>query len=43
MESIKNAFAAPFSETAAAATTPMKTAIAYSAVGFVLGVFLKGN
>lgn len=41
MNQIKNAFAAPFSSEAAAATTPMKTAIAYLALGFVVGTFLK--
>lgn len=41
METIKNAFMAPFSETAAAATTPAKTAVAYLAAGLVVGILLK--
>lgn len=42
METIKNAFAAPFSDTAAAASTPMKTAVAYGALGLLIGVLMKG-
>lgn len=41
METIKNAYMAPFSSTAAAATTPAKTAVAYALTGLVLGLFLK--
>lgn len=40
METIKNAFMAPFSETAAAATTPAKTAVAYLVTGLVLGTLI---
>lgn len=41
METIFDAFKAPFSDEAAARTTPMKTAIAYGAAGLLLGIFLK--
>lgn len=40
MEQIKNAFLAPFSEEAEAATTPLKTALAYGATGLILGMFV---
>lgn len=41
MESLKNAFKAPFSDEAAAATTPAKTAVAYCVAGFLVGLFMK--
>lgn len=41
METIKNAFLAPFSSEAAAKTTPFKTALAYAATGLVVGMVLK--
>lgn len=41
MDQIKNAFLSPFSATAAAATTPMKTALAYLATGLIVGILLK--
>lgn len=41
METIKNAYLAPFSDSAAAATTPAKTAVAYAIAGLAIGLFLK--
>lgn len=41
METIKNAYFAPFSSSAAANTTPAKTAVAYGLAGLVLGMLLK--
>lgn len=41
MEEIKNAFKAPFSDAAAAATTPAKTAIAYGLAGWLLAVLTR--
>lgn len=41
METIKNAFLAPFSSEAATKTTPLKTAMAYAAAGLIVGLVLK--
>lgn len=41
METIKNAFLAPFSDEAAQATTPAKTAVMYGILGLVVGLVLK--
>lgn len=41
METIKNAFFAPFSDDAASKTTPAKTAVAYGVAGLIVGLFLK--
>lgn len=43
METIKNAFLAPFSSEAATKTTPLKTGIAYLATGMLVGFLLKDN
>lgn len=39
MDSVKNALMAPFSDSAAAASTPAKTAIAYGLIGLIAGAF----
>lgn len=41
MKAIQDAFMAPFSSTAASATTPMKTALAYVITGFIIGNMMK--
>lgn len=41
METIKNAFFAPFSTDAATKSTPAKTAIAYLVTGLFVGTLLK--
>lgn len=41
METITNAFMAPFSEEKAALTTPAKTAVVYTLAGLFLGIMLK--
>lgn len=43
METVKNAFLAPFSDSAAAATTPAKTAAAYGVAGLLIGMFFLGK
>lgn len=39
MENVKNALVAPFSDTAASATSPAKIAIVYGLIGLVVGSF----
>lgn len=41
METLKNAFMAPFSSESAALTTPAKTAVVYGSIGLLVGVLLK--
>lgn len=41
MDTLKNALMAPFSDTAAAETTPLKTALVYAGIGLVIGVFMN--
>lgn len=43
MEPILNAFKAPFSDTAAADTTPGKIALAYGIAGLLIGAFVLGK
>lgn len=40
METLKNAFMAPFSTDAAALTTPAKTAAVYAVAGVMVGLLL---
>lgn len=43
METIKNAFLAPFSTEATQKTTALKIALAYSAAGLLAGFLLKDS
>lgn len=43
METLKNAFLAPFSSEAALKTTPLKTALVYCATGLLVGVLIKDS